>query len=115
MNKKPRSAWDLYLKMETSSDSFNLLQIIANDCYKTGSYYFSMKAFDVLERLDSSSEYWDGKRGACVGLFQKILAGQEPKEYLRDLISSLRNSNNPQVDQVIRSIKKIAKENRLPI
>lgn len=34
MNKKPRFAWDLYLKMETSSESFELLQLIAHDCYK---------------------------------------------------------------------------------
>jgi hypothetical protein len=34
MNRKPRLAWELYLKMETSSESFMLLQLIANDCYK---------------------------------------------------------------------------------
>ena len=34
MNKKPRLAWELYLKMETSAESFSLLQLIANDCYK---------------------------------------------------------------------------------
>lgn len=44
-----------------------------------GQFYYSAKAFDVLERLDPSPEYWDGKRGACVGIFQMILAGREPK------------------------------------
>lgn len=34
MNHKPRFAWELYLKMETSGESFSLLQLIANDCYK---------------------------------------------------------------------------------
>lgn len=34
MNRKPRLAWELYLKMETSGESFSLLQLIANDCYK---------------------------------------------------------------------------------
>lgn len=34
MNKKPQLAWKLYLKMETSGESINLLQLIANDCYK---------------------------------------------------------------------------------
>jgi hypothetical protein len=66
MNGSPRQAWDLYLKMETSTESFNLLQLIANDCYKVGAFFFSAKAFDVLERLDPNPEYWDGKRGACV-------------------------------------------------
>ena len=34
MNKKTKLAWEQYLKMDTSNDSFNLLQLIANDCYK---------------------------------------------------------------------------------
>jgi intraflagellar transport protein 56 len=56
--------------METSDESFNLLQLIANDCYKCGAFFYAAKAFDVLERLDPSPEYWEGKRGACVGVFQ---------------------------------------------
>jgi len=39
MNRKPRQAWELYLKMETSSESFSLLQVIANDCYKVCNAY----------------------------------------------------------------------------
>ncbi|MEQ2261609.1 Intraflagellar transport protein 56, partial [Xenotaenia resolanae] len=35
MNQKGQLAWELYLKMGTSSDSFSLLQLIANDCYKS--------------------------------------------------------------------------------
>ena len=40
MNHKPRLAWELYLKMETSGESFSLLQLIANDCYKVGRLFF---------------------------------------------------------------------------
>lgn len=36
MNGNPLSAWDLYLKMEAGYESFQLLEIIANDCYKVG-------------------------------------------------------------------------------
>ena len=58
--------------METSSASFNLLQLIANDCYRMGHFLYAAKAFDVLERLDPDPEYWEGKRGACVGVFQLV-------------------------------------------
>lgn len=34
MNRKPEKAWELYMKMETTAESFNLLQLIANDCYR---------------------------------------------------------------------------------
>jgi intraflagellar transport protein 56 len=69
MNGKSGLAWELYLKMETSTESFNLLQLLANDCYKTGAFFYSAKAYDVLERLDPNPEYWEGKRGACVVIY----------------------------------------------
>lgn len=113
MNKKPRLAWELYLKMETSSESFSILQLIANDCYKMKQFYYSAKAFDVLERLDPSPEHWEGKRGACIGIFQQMVQDQEPKEYLRDVIAMLRNTSNPQVEYIIRTMRKWAKDNHV--
>jgi hypothetical protein len=74
MNGKARDAWELYLKMESNTDSFAMLVLIANDCYKVGSFYYAAKAFDVLERLDPLPDYWDGKRGACCGVFQQVNA-----------------------------------------
>ncbi|MCL4133791.1 UNVERIFIED_CONTAM: hypothetical protein GTU68_042942, partial [Idotea baltica] len=70
MNGKPRQAWDIYLNMDTSPEAFSLLQLIANDCYKMGQFFYAARAFDVLEHLDPNPEYWEGKRGACVGMFQ---------------------------------------------
>ncbi|KAK2489445.1 hypothetical protein MC885_001022, partial [Smutsia gigantea] len=115
MNKKPRLAWELYLKMGTSGESCSLLQLIANDCYKMGQFYYSAKAFDVLESRDPNPEYWEGKRGACVGIFQMILAGREPKETLREVLHLLRSTGNTQVEYIIRVMKKWAKENRVPV
>uniref|UniRef100_A0A8D3B409 Intraflagellar transport protein 56 n=1 Tax=Scophthalmus maximus TaxID=52904 RepID=A0A8D3B409_SCOMX len=113
MNQRGHLAWELYLKMGTSSDSFSLLQLIANDCYKMGQFYYAAKAFDALEKLDPESNYWEGKRGACVGIFQLILANKESKETLKEVVSLLRNSGNPQVEYIIQSLRKWAKDNRV--
>lgn len=47
--------------------------------FQMGQFYYAAKAFDALERLDQNPEYWEGKRGACVGIFQLILAGRESR------------------------------------
>ncbi|KAF4031127.1 Tetratricopeptide repeat [Phytophthora infestans] len=70
-------AWEIYLKTENSQIAFALLKLIANDCYKTQQFYYSAKAFDVLERLDPDPKYWEGKRGACLGFFRQVATGQE--------------------------------------
>lgn len=110
-NGTPRKAWELYLKMDTSNESFNLLQLISNECYQTGAFFFAAKAFDVLERIDPDPEYWEGKRGALVGAFQKVVAGEEKKEVMRDVIQMLRNTNNPQVEYIMQIMKKWCVEN----
>lgn len=52
-----------------------------------GHFYYAAKAFDVLERLDPNPEYWEGKRGACVGVFQLIIAGHEQRFVSRKFLS----------------------------
>ncbi len=47
--------------------------------FKRRCFFYAARAFDILERLDSNSEYWEGKLGACAGVFQQIIAGQEPR------------------------------------
>ena len=116
MNGKARDAWELYLKMESNTDSFAMLVLIANDCYKVGAFYYAAKAFDVLERLDPLPDYWEGKRGACCGVFQQVIARREKKEHLRDVVALLRNnSNTPQAEFMVRVMKKWANENGLNI
>eukprot|EP00607_Mallomonas_marina_P009965 CAMPEP_0182419776 /NCGR_PEP_ID=MMETSP1167-20130531/4144_1 /TAXON_ID=2988 /ORGANISM="Mallomonas Sp, Strain CCMP3275" /LENGTH=550 /DNA_ID=CAMNT_0024594863 /DNA_START=147 /DNA_END=1799 /DNA_ORIENTATION=- len=115
MNGNPRSAWELYLKMNSSNESFNLLQLIANDCYRMGHFLYAAKAFDVLERLDPDPEYWEGKRGACVGVFQLVIAGKASRDDLQDVLTMVRNTSNPQVEYIVRIIKKWCKDNNVKI
>ncbi len=44
-----------------------------------GRIFGFLKAFEVLNKYDPSVEHADAKRGACVGLFQMVLAGREHK------------------------------------
>jgi len=111
MNNKPHLAWEIYINMETSNESLSLLNQIANECYKMGQFYYAVKAFDVLERLDPDPEFWEGKRGAAIGVFQKVVAGNENKERLIEVIQILKNTNNPQVEYFVSIMKKWGKEN----
>jgi len=44
-----------------------------------GQFLYAAKAFDILEKADHNPEYWEGKRGACAGTLQMIIAEKEPK------------------------------------
>eukprot|EP00762_Andalucia_godoyi_P000705 ANDGO_05341.mRNA.1 Intraflagellar transport protein 56 len=125
-NGKPKQAWELYLKLETSADSFQLLQLISNDCYAAKSFFYSAKAFDVLERLDPAPEYWEGKRGACCGAFQQVVqqvtgangkvvpqkaADKSVRESLRDIINLLVNTRKPQAERIAAVMKRWCTEN----
>ncbi|RYY34712.1 hypothetical protein EON62_03050, partial [archaeon] len=114
MNRKARHAWELYLKTNSAGESIDLLQIIANDCYKVGAFLYSAKAFDNLERLDrdgSDPTLWEGKRGACMGVFQQVVAGMEGKDSLREVLIMLRTASNPQVELITRTITRWAQAN----
>ncbi|CAF3059305.1 unnamed protein product [Rotaria socialis] len=114
-NGKPRLAWELYLKLEHSNESFSLLQLIANDCYKRGHFFYAARGFDILERMDPNPEFWEGKQGACAGAFQQIVAGHEPRDTLRDILSLLRNTNHPQGEQMIKIMRSWARTNNIPV
>lgn len=102
-NGKARDAWELYLKMESNTDSFAMLVVISGDCYKVGSFFYAAKAYDVLERLDPGMEHWEGKQGACCGVLQQVIAKKEKRDRLKDVIGMLQNNaTNPQAELMIR-------------
>ena len=57
----------------------------------------------------------EGKRGACCGVFQQVIARKEKKEHLRDICVLLRNNvNSPQSEFMLRVMKKWAADNGQP-
>ncbi|XP_022647439.1 intraflagellar transport protein 56-like [Varroa jacobsoni] len=115
MNRKPQRAWELYERLQDSAESFSLLQLIANDCYRMGQFITSLRAFEQLDTIDPNPEYWEGKQGATLGILQKVIAGQEPKESLSFVWQLLKKSNNPHAEPIIRAVQTWAKENRMPL
>lgn len=69
-NGKAKAAWEIYAQQDGSGEAFGLLQLIAHDTYARGAFLYAAKAFDALERIDPNPKYWEGKRGACAGVFQ---------------------------------------------
>uniref|UniRef100_A0A6U3R6Y2 Uncharacterized protein n=1 Tax=Ditylum brightwellii TaxID=49249 RepID=A0A6U3R6Y2_9STRA len=132
MNGKPEDAWVLYKEFEedqgmnNANDLFKLIELIANDCYRMGHFRYAAKAFNALEELvddpSEDPEYWEGKRGSCIGAFQQVVAARQKKkeistseqeEIITDILAILLNTKNPQSGYVTKIIKRWALENGL--
>ena len=106
MTKNVSDAWSLFRSVSSSSLAFQILTLLANDCYRMGMFLESLKGFDLLDRLDSSPEYWEAKRGAAVGHFQAVIGGKEHRDSLQEVMSILRGNKNPQAEQICNVIRK---------
>jgi len=135
MNNQPQNAWGLYNAIRSqqqqqlmhtnhSDDCFQLLQLIANDCYRMGHFLIAARAFCALADdadIDEEENYvWEGLRGACVGYFQKVVAlkeregicGKDCRENLKEVVEIMEGrERNPQLEFIIDVIRKWAKEN----
>ncbi|KAI5061955.1 hypothetical protein GOP47_0022494 [Adiantum capillus-veneris] len=110
MNGRAHIAWERYIQVEASDESYSLLQLIANECYRTGQFLVSAKAFEALVRTEDSEEHWEGLRGACVGVFEKIVMGKESEDKLEDILILLGSTSNPQEKYISSTMKKWAKQ-----
>ena len=91
MNGKPKNAWDMYISTEASTDTYNLLLLIGNDCYKMGHFYYSVKAFEALQKIDTENDYDDALRGSVLGVFQMVIAGKDSVEHLIEAAAILKS------------------------
>lgn len=113
VNGKVDLAWSLYLEMDTSNETLTLLKLIGNECYQYGHYYYSLKAFDILERLDNE-EHTAAKLGAATGVFKDYLTSKESHEHLEETIQILKSSaKHPSIDNVLRVIENFMSESQI--
>lgn len=42
-----------------------------------GHFYYALKAFEALEKIDSENDYEDALRGSVIGVLQMVIAGKE--------------------------------------
>ena len=78
MTNNAGEAWENYLQIEDSHVSYEVLQLIGNECYKIGGeqFLYSARSFNELLKMDSYPDYLDGLVGASVGYFRHILAAK---------------------------------------
>ena len=125
INGSPERAWELYKKDEGTDDAFVLLQLIANECYRMGHFQVAAKAFNVLEKADPDPDFWEGKRGACMGVFQGVISFkqrhsalfsiEQHENSLNEVIATLKNSENPQAEFMCKVIRKWGTENEMKL
>lgn len=104
-------AWNIFVTKDTTAEAFSLLQLIANDCYRIGEFWIAAKAFDMLEKMDHSPEYWEGKRGACAGALFNLITKKKfgtPPNGIGEIISLLRDSSNSQAEAMLRAFRRYA-------
>jgi intraflagellar transport protein 56 len=109
--------------MENSQEAYEFLKLIANDFYRMEMFYYATKAFDVLEKINPDPEYWEAKRGACIGFFHQ-LATQiqnhtkttsdcssllvDHEQHAEEMLKLLQNSNknHEQAQEIAQILKK---------
>ena len=114
MNGNADKAWKIYMDMDTSNDAILLLKQIANDCYRKGLFFYSLKCFDILMRLDSDldNQYMRGKIGAAVGVFQMMIVRKASRDEFNEMMNMMASmSGDPEVDQIIMVMTKWIREN----
>lgn len=76
-----------------------------------GIVYLHFNFINHVIRLDPNPEYWEGKRGACAGAIQAIVANRPngaPSNGVSEIISILRDSSNSQAESMIKTLRKFA-------
>ena len=107
-NGKAEAAWNLYVDATSTEDSKTLLNIIASDCFLSGQFYYSMRAYDVLSKYETDPSFRDGLIASSVGVFRSILSKKESPDKLSEVLSIL--GSEPDASDVYQTIQQYAME-----
>lgn len=58
----------------------------------------------MFRRLDPNPEYWEGMRGACVGVIQLVVAKAAEHVQIKHIINLLQNTQHSQATSMARII-----------
>ncbi len=61
--------------MDTSNETVKFLDLISNEFYIKKDYYFALKSFDIMERLDNE-DYSIQKTSCAIGCFKQFLTNK---------------------------------------
>ena len=56
-----------------------------------GHFYYSLKAFEALQKIDPENDYEDALRGSVIGVLQMVIAGKESVEHLIESAAILKS------------------------
>ena len=120
-------AWECYLQAEDKDVSYELLQLVANECYRLGGNHFmySARAFFELTRLDSFVDFANGFLGACVGYFRHLVVAShdgsdrplstQESDSLHEILDMMDTSSSSKVVKASNAIKNWAILHRSPL
>ena len=91
--------------------------MIASDCYRTGQFVISARGYAQLLALSDDgvvTHYRESLRGAIIGAFQQVVAGEESRDGVEDLLDivSVFEEGDHRLSHVGTVIRTWAKDNQ---
>eukprot|EP00804_Cyclotella_cryptica_P000538 CCRYP_009952-RA/>CCRYP_009952-RA protein AED:0.13 eAED:0.13 QI:0/0.5/0/1/1/1/3/0/555 len=108
----PEKAWEC-LDTDDNATSYEVLQLIANECYKIGGHQFlySARGFKALFDIDKFPDYLNGLIGASVGFFRHLMVKMNGSAMTRvdlddltEVIEMLETSSSPKCRNIAKTI-----------
>ena len=106
-------AWEC-LDTDDQGTVYEVLQLIANECYKLGggNFLYAAKAFLELYDIDKIPDYLNGLIGACVGFFRHCIVQKQghiltnmDEDALSEIVEMLKTPASPKCNRYCKTIQ----------